>query len=272
MRDYVPDAGATERLTGDIDAAVVNLELAAEAVDNFQRQPVSVPKACKRLRRLRRIVVPSTAPIGLRDDDVTRVGLLVRRQLLCEDIPPPPASVLQKVAQNPIDSNDKARTTRQKYEQHKTQALCAACHQQFDVIGFGMEEMDGIGRVRSTENGLPIDSSGQLNGTDVDGAFNGVAELSTKLASSQMFTTCFVRQFFRFAESRPSQETDQCVIDSWSKSFTEGGGHVRDLIASYTTDPGFQARKEDRRRRLVRNSPVGICSRRLALRWRCRFF
>jgi hypothetical protein len=173
-------------------------------------------------------------------------GLLVRRQLLCEDVAPPPATVLQQVAQNPINSNDKARTTRQKYEQHKTQAFCASCHQQFDVIGFGMEEMDGIGRFRTTENGLPVDSSGQLNSTDVDGPFTGVAELSTKLAASQMITSCFVRQFFRFAASRPPQDTEQCLIDGYAKTFGEGGGHLGDLIAAYVSDPAFQMRKEDR--------------------------
>src|SRR5439155_24062872 len=38
-------------------------------------------------------------------------GLLVRRQLFCQDVPPPPASVLQRIAQNPIDATDKAKTT-----------------------------------------------------------------------------------------------------------------------------------------------------------------
>ena len=92
-------------------------------------------------------------------------GLVVRRQLFCQDVPPPPASVLQQIAQHPIDPLDKAKTTRQKYEQHKTDAFCASCHDQFDLIGFGMEEMDGIGRYRTVENGLPVDTSGTLTAT-----------------------------------------------------------------------------------------------------------
>jgi hypothetical protein len=173
-------------------------------------------------------------------------GLLVRRQLLCTDLPAPPASVLQQVAANPIDANDTARTTRMKYEQHKTQPSCAACHAMFDVIGFGMEEMDGIGRHRTTENNLPVDTSGQLNGTDVDGTFDGVADLSTKLAASEQFSTCFVHQFFRFAESRSPGDADRCTIDSWSTAFRDSGGHINDLIASYLSDPGFAVRTEDR--------------------------
>jgi hypothetical protein len=175
-------------------------------------------------------------------------GLLVRRQLLCQDIPPPPPSVLQQVAANPIDSNDRGRTTRMKYEQHKTQAFCAACHQQFDVIGFGMEEMDGIGRYRTTENGLPVDSSGQLENSGADGPFNGVADLSARLATSDAFTTCFVHQFFRFAEARAPQDAEQCAIDGWTTAFKAGGGHINDLFASYVSDPGFAVRKEDRQK------------------------
>jgi hypothetical protein len=173
-------------------------------------------------------------------------GLLVRRQLFCQDVPPPPASVVQLIAQNPIDPTDKAKTTRQKYEQHKTEAFCAACHSQFDVIGFGMEEMDGLGRFRTVENGLAVDSSGQLNDTDVDGAFVGAAELSQRLAGSHMFETCFVRQFFRFAEARVPEDSEQCVVQGLTSKLALGGGHFKDLVLAYVTDAAFGERKEDR--------------------------
>jgi hypothetical protein len=173
-------------------------------------------------------------------------GLLVRRQLYCQDVPPPPPSVLQQIQQHPIDPSDTARTTRQKYEQHKTQAFCASCHSQFDSIGFGMEEMDGIGRFRTLENGLPVDSSGTLSTTDVDGSFVGVAQLSQKLASSQMFSTCFVWQFFRFAESRVAAPSEQCLVVEWAQAFAQNGGHFRDLFVGYVTSADFTVRKEDR--------------------------
>jgi hypothetical protein len=173
-------------------------------------------------------------------------GLLVRRQLFCQDVPPPPASVLERIAQNPIDPTDKAKTTRQKYEQHKTEAFCAACHNQFDAIGFGMEEMDGIGRYRTVENGLPVDSSGELGATDVDGAFTGVRALSQKLAQSQEFETCFARQFFRFAESRVPEESEACVVAGWSDALNQGGGRFVNLVLAHVTRAAFTQRKEDR--------------------------
>ena len=173
-------------------------------------------------------------------------GLLVRRQLFCTPVPPPPPQVVEMISQRPVDPNDKAKTTRQKYEEHKTQRFCASCHDQFDPIGFGLEEMDGIGRYRTTENGLPVDSSGALISTDVDGAFTGIAELSQKVAASSMFEMCFVWQFFRFAESRVPEASEQCFIDAFAAAFAKSGGHFRDLLIDYVTRPEFGVRKEDR--------------------------
>jgi hypothetical protein len=150
------------------------------------------------------------------------------------------------ISQHPVNPNDKATTTRQKYEQHKTQTFCAFCHNRFDPIGFGLEEMDGIGRYRSTENGLPVDSSGALIGTDIDGPFTGVAQLSEKVAASSMFETCFVSQFFRFAESRVPETSEQCVVDALAAALAKDGGHFRDLLIAYVTRPEFSVRKEDR--------------------------
>jgi hypothetical protein len=179
-------------------------------------------------------------------------GLLVRRQLLCTALAPPPTAVLQALAANPINTMDKNRTTRQVYEQHKNMAgpmsSCASCHSLFDVIGFGMEEMDGLGRYRTTENMQMVDTTGQLNNvTDVkDPSFKGVSELDAKLASSENFAQCFVQQFFRFAETRTPLPADQCTVTTWTKAFQNGGQHINDLIASYISDPGFATRQEDR--------------------------
>jgi hypothetical protein len=155
------------------------------------------------------------------------------------------------LAANPINTMDKMRTTRMVYEQHKNMAgpsaPCAGCHALFDVIGFGMEEMDGLGRYRTMENGFVVDTTGQLNSPDVKNpSFNGVSELDAKLASSPDFATCFVQQFFRFAETRTPLPADKCTVTTWAKAFHDGGEHINDLIASYISDPGFATRQEDR--------------------------
>lgn len=170
-------------------------------------------------------------------------GLLVRRQLLCQVTPPPPPAAAMT---NPIDSTDAKTTTRQKFEAHEQDPACSGCHLSFDPIGYGFEQMDGIGRFRSMENGLQVDSSGSLTRTDVDGAFVGPAQLSMKLAQSQMAQTCMVNHFFSFAQTRATTDADTCVIQTWANKFQAAGGHIKDLIGSYVVDPNFVNRKDDR--------------------------
>jgi hypothetical protein len=173
-------------------------------------------------------------------------GLLVRTQLLCQPVPAPPQAVLDQITANPINVSDTAKTTRQKYEMHLTTATCAGCHAFFDPIGFGMEEMDGMGRHRTSENGVAVDTTGELTGTDVDGPFAGVAELSDKLSQSNVVQQCFVERFFRFASSRGAEASEQCWIDAYGESFKTGGGRVKDLFINYVTDPRFAQRNDDR--------------------------
>lgn len=173
-------------------------------------------------------------------------GLLVVRQLLCHDIPPPPPDVLNQVALVPVDTTDRTMTTRQKFEAHLNMPSCSACHAFFDPMGFGMEDMDGLGRFRTTENGMPVDSTGALTGTDVDAPFEGPADLSTKLAQSQTLATCMVRHFFNFAQARDPLPSDSCVLDSWSHTFAQGGGRIADLVNAAVADQRFALRKDDR--------------------------
>lgn len=173
-------------------------------------------------------------------------GLLVRRQLLCQTIPPPPDAVIQRIAAMPLDTNDATKTTRQKYEAHVNEDFCHSCHGQFDPIGFGMEEVDGLGRFRSTEHDLPVDSSGELLGTDVDGQFNGVAELSRKLAQSRMIQDCFVQHFYRFASSRPLVADERCLAADTAEQFAAEGGAIQRLFARFVAGYDFASRVEDR--------------------------
>jgi hypothetical protein len=173
-------------------------------------------------------------------------GLLVRRQLLCQDVPPPPPAALERIANQPVDDLDAAHTTRQKFAAHVDEATCKACHQSFDPIGFGLEDMDGIGRFRTTEHGLPVDSRGELTGTDVDGPFEGPAQLSAKLAESKQVAACMAAHFFEFALARPAGADDACLLDVWTRNFLTGGQRIKDLVFGYVSDPAFVTRKDDR--------------------------
>jgi Protein of unknown function (DUF1592)/Protein of unknown function (DUF1588)/Protein of unknown function (DUF1595)/Protein of unknown function (DUF1587)/Protein of unknown function (DUF1585) len=165
-------------------------------------------------------------------------GLFVRRQLLCASPPPPPANVVIDLPK--LDAN---LTTRQRFSQHATTAFCSACHKMMDPIGLGFEGFDPVGRLRATENGLPVDVSGELVSTDVDGKFAGPVELAGKLAVSQQVEDCAVTQWFRFGYGREDAgDADACNRAVLSKRFADSGHDVRELFLALTQTDAFMYR------------------------------
>jgi hypothetical protein len=173
-------------------------------------------------------------------------GLLVRRGLFCQPVAPPPASLAAQIAATAPSGDTAMMTTRQQFEAHTTNPVCAACHSGFDPIGFGMEDMDGIGRYRTTENGLPVDASGALAATDVNGTFTGTAQLSALLANSVDVQQCMVQHFFSFAQLRDPATTDQCVLNDWSNQLAQSGGKIAALITAQVAHNDFIYREDDR--------------------------
>lgn len=99
-------------------------------------------------------------------------GLFVRKQLLCFDIPPPPADVVTVLPPR----GTALLTTRQLVAIHQTSPSCAGCHAHMDPIGLALETFDAVGQHRTTEHDQPIDPSGELDGVPFDDALGlGVA-------------------------------------------------------------------------------------------------
>lgn len=161
-------------------------------------------------------------------------GKLVRELLLCDAIPPPPANVMIKAPEP-----DPSSTTRERFAQHSADAACKACHSLMDPLGFGFENYDGMGRYRATENGVPIDASGELTGTDVDGAFTGVVGLASKLALSKEVQSCYATQWFRFAYGRGENTGDACSLATLRQSLANSNGSIKDMLVALTQTDAF---------------------------------
>jgi hypothetical protein len=133
--------------------------------------------------------------------------------------------------------------TRQRFEQHSVDPACSGCHRLMDPIGFAFENYDAIGRYRTEDRGLPIDASGTLNGTDVDGPFTGVAELSTILSQSEQVRSCAARQWFRYVMQRFDQASDACSTGPVIDAFAASGYRWASLQTSVIHTPAFLERR-----------------------------
>jgi hypothetical protein len=165
-------------------------------------------------------------------------GKFVREQLLCQELPSPPANVPQAPEVTPGSS------TRDRLKQHEVAMECAACHVLIDPIGFGFEHYDAIGRYRTMDGGKPVDATGTISATtDINGPFDGVGELGTKLSGSADVEGCVGKQWFRYAMGRAEGAADACSIGTMAKAFHDAGTDLRTLPMALAQTPAFLYRR-----------------------------
>jgi hypothetical protein len=167
-------------------------------------------------------------------------GIAVREQLLCVDLPPPPPG-----ADALLPPASPTKTTRDRLVQHRQNAECAACHSLMDVLGYGFESFDDLGKFRTTENNVKIDDSGELIGTDVDGSFKGPVELAKKLTASPQVQQCVTKQWFRYALGRVETDLDTCTLDAVYEKFKKSEFRLPDLLMALVESDGFRIRRAE---------------------------
>ena len=117
-----------------------------------------------------------------------------------------------------------------------------------DPLGFTFENYDGTGRWRTTENGKPIDASGEIvgvNDEDAQGPVANALELSAKLAVSDDVQECIVLQWTSFALGRSPAEQDECTMETLRSGFAESEGDLRELMIAIATSDAFRFRVVD---------------------------
>ncbi len=165
-------------------------------------------------------------------------GRWVREVALCLPIAEPPPNVVA-VPLPPVPG----QTTRQRVDAHRTDPSCSGCHAALDGVGFGFEAFDQFGRHRDTDQGQPVDDSGQLLGTDVDGPFRGALDLGQKLSTSAVASQCFARQYFRFGLGHPDAQHETCTVDAMAKALgADGAGFPQALEVLLRSDAFSQRR------------------------------
>jgi hypothetical protein len=137
---------------------------------------------------------------------VVRRGQYVFERMMCGEVPAPPPGIPAFPEAKP------GLTARQLAEQHRADATCIGCHQLMDPIGFGLESYDAVGAYRTTEAGVPIDTSGNLP----SGAkFSGGVELATALSNDPRFLECVTKKFATFALGRLMNQSDDAAWVSY---------------------------------------------------------
>jgi hypothetical protein len=167
-------------------------------------------------------------------------GVWVLEQVLGDHVPPAPPDVPALEKQDPgVVAN---LTLRQRTELHRTNPVCANCHQTLDPIGFGLENFDAIGRWRDREeNGGAIDASGELPGGK---RFSSPKELKAIIAGrSEDFSRNLVQRLLAYALCRRLEGYDELVVDALMQEIAADGYRMQTLIGAVVTSYPFTHRR-----------------------------
>ena len=163
---------------------------------------------------------------------VTLRGMALRERFLCQTVPEPPPGIDFSVLTNP-DAH--YPTQRMRVAAHLETPSCAGCHRITDPIGLSLEQFDGAGAYRLTENGAPIDATGSLDGFEFDGAIG----LGEALSQNPELPRCLVRRVYSYATGGPPDNDARPALSYFNEEFAAQGYQLRNLLRTIALSKAF---------------------------------
>jgi hypothetical protein len=160
-------------------------------------------------------------------------GKALRELLLCQKVPDPPANVNFQIVED--SDNQTLRTMRDRLTAHRNNETCAGCHKVIDPIGLALENFDGLGQFRGTENGVTIDTSGELDGTP----FKDALGLGRAMHDNPATSSCLVGSVYRYGVGRNPEAGEKEWLGWLEQRFAANGYRLPDLLRAIATTDGF---------------------------------
>ena len=152
--------------------------------------------------------------------------------------PPPPPPDVPALDDAKVGSEV---SLRKQLEAHRSNPVCASCHSKMDVLGFGLENYDAIGKWRTMDGKFPIDVGGTMpNGK----SFKTASEMRDILTDSlPQVSRCLVEKIMTYALGRGMQTYDNRTIDEINRKLQGEGYHFQTLIYEVVRSLPFQSRR-----------------------------
>ena len=112
-----------------------------------------------------------------------------------------------------------------------------------DPVGLALENFDGGGRFRETEDGAPLDTSGELDGVGYD----DVRGLATALRNHPSLPECLVERMYAYATGGPlAGRRDWPITEYIGAEFASNGYRLKSLLKTIAMSDAFsRVRVED---------------------------
>jgi hypothetical protein len=166
-----------------------------------------------------------------------RRGLALHTNVLCAALPLPS----DETPALPPPSSD-GLTNRERIAEFS--ASCGGeCHARFiDPLGFAFEHLDGMGRLRTTDNGKPVDTAGTYPFAEGTQDFANANDLLQILAQSPQAHTCYAKKVTSYALQRDVIENDRPLLEALAVVSNEQS--LKELILALVREPAFRVREE----------------------------
>jgi hypothetical protein len=171
----------------------------------------------------------------------TRTSPVVRGKWILDNFlgvpPPPPLPDVPALKDNTVDGN---LSVRKRLAEHRSNAVCASCHNLMDPIGLSLEKYDAVGRRRSSESGVPIDASGRLP----DGSlFADVDGLETALLKRpELFVGTFAEKLLTYATGRGVEYYDAPAVRTILREAHAQDYRMSSIVLGVVKSQAFQMR------------------------------
>jgi hypothetical protein len=133
-------------------------------------------------------------------------------------------------------------TVRQQMEIHRANAVCAACHNKIDPLGFSLENYDAIGAWRKSYNGQLVDAAATMpDGTRFEGP-KGLQEVL--LARKDNFVDAFIERLMVYALGRGLQPYDMAAVRAIRQAAASDGYKSQAVILGIVQSVPFSMRKQ----------------------------
>ena len=172
----------------------------------------------------------------------TRTSPVLRGHWVLENLlgvpPPPPPADVPALEEQTVDSS---LSLRERLTQHRANPACAGCHSMMDPIGFAMENYDAVGRWRTAENELPIDSTAGFPG---GAEFQGVGGLEAELlARPELFVGTLAEKMLTYALGRVIRPSDGPAVRKIVRESAAQGYRFSSLVRGIAHSEPFQMRR-----------------------------
>ena len=178
-----------------------------------------------------------------RTSPVTR-GKWVLENLLGVLPPDPPPDVPDLKTR---EEGEPPTSMRALMEQHRSNPVCASCHRMMDPLGFALENFDGTGRWRTTEDtGIPGELGPTIDPSGVapDGSeFDGVSGLRQILASRNEFIGTVTERLLTYAVGRRLEAADMPAVRRIQRQAAAQESRWSAVILAIVNSQPFQTRR-----------------------------